>query len=183
MRKKNKDNYGSFDCNYKSLPSMNEHSIGVPYADEDDEGNASDLEQDPVANNYDITNLSDGFSDGSVSFEKKEKSYIIEPVAFVQNLAASTMTVSVGQFVYSRIYKRLIREASQPYSNATTNHNHTNQFYSNYLSSSNPHLECSENSSNKTLLKMYNSYGYVAVLKQLSLNLKQSSSIIYFKPL
>lgn len=156
MRKKNEKNYGSFDCNYKSLPNMSEHSIGVPYADDEDEENLSDIEQDPVANNYDISDLVGSFSEQNetTSFQKKDSSYIIEPVAFVQNLAASTMTVSVGQFVYTRIYKRLLREASHHHQNTTMN------YTTNHFTSSKPILECNQNSSNATLLKMYNSYGH-----------------------
>ena len=39
-------------------------------------------------------------------------SYIIEPVAFIQNLAASIMGISVSQFIYNRIYDRLLSQAT-----------------------------------------------------------------------
>ncbi len=40
-------------------------------------------------------------------------SYIVEPVAFIQNLAASIMGFSLGQFIYNRIFTRLLDEASR----------------------------------------------------------------------
>jgi hypothetical protein len=38
-------------------------------------------------------------------------SYIVEPVAFIQNLAASIMGISLGQFIYNRILTRLVNQA------------------------------------------------------------------------
>ncbi|RNA16674.1 proton-coupled folate transporter-like [Brachionus plicatilis] len=37
-------------------------------------------------------------------------SYIVEPVAFIQNLANSIMSISLGQFIYTRILERLIEQ-------------------------------------------------------------------------
>lgn len=38
------------------------------------------------------------------------QSYIVEPVAFIQNLASSIMSISLGQFIYTRILTRLLNE-------------------------------------------------------------------------
>jgi len=50
-----------------------------------------------------------------------KSSYIIEPVAFVQNLAASIMNFSLGLFIYNRIFTRLLEQ--QNHSNTTNNTN------------------------------------------------------------
>lgn len=50
-------------------------------------------------------------------------SYIIEPMAFIQNLAMSIMNISLGQFIYNRILTRLINQASS----GTPPSNRTNQ--------------------------------------------------------
>ncbi|CAF0897110.1 unnamed protein product [Brachionus calyciflorus] len=42
-----------------------------------------------------------------------KSSYIVEPVAFIQNLATSIMGISLGQFIYNRILNRLIDEFSK----------------------------------------------------------------------
>jgi hypothetical protein len=46
--------------------------------------------------------------------------YIIEPVAFIQNLASCIMGFSLGQFIYSRILNRLIKEANANSKNVST---------------------------------------------------------------
>ena len=39
-----------------------------------------------------------------------QTSYIVEPMAFIQNLASCIMSISLGQFIYSRILNRLIEQ-------------------------------------------------------------------------
>ena len=47
-----------------------------------------------------------------------KSSYVIEPVAFIQNLASSIMNFSLGLFIYNRIFNRLLEQQN--------NNNHTN---------------------------------------------------------
>jgi hypothetical protein len=75
-----------------------------------------------------------------------KSSYIIEPVAFIQNLAASIMNFSLGLFIYNRIFTRLLEQ--QNHSNTTNGTNFSflasspnlNSFMTIRLSNSNSHL-------------------------------------------
>lgn len=48
-------------------------------------------------------------------------SYIVEPMAFIQNLASAIVNISLGQFIYNRILTRLIDQATGGGSPNTTN--------------------------------------------------------------
>lgn len=46
--------------------------------------------------------------------------YIVEPVAFIYNLASSIISITLGQFIYNKILNRLIDEQNK-HANNTTN--------------------------------------------------------------
>lgn len=76
-------------------------------------------------------------------------SYIIEPVAFIQNLASSIMGISLSQFIYNRIFTRLLNENNnhgQNGTNFTLSSNALPMFLSNGTSDNN----CSPSNSNGT---------------------------------
>lgn len=59
-------------------------------------------------------------------------SYIVEPVAFIQNLATSIMGISLGQFIYNRILTRLINEFNK--ANFKNSTNRTINYFINHAS-------------------------------------------------
>jgi Mg2+ and Co2+ transporter CorA len=70
-------------------------------------------------------------------------SYIIEPVAFIQNLASSIMGISLSQFIYNRIFTRLLNEANH-------GQNGTNFTLPVLFSNGSSGNNCSPSSSNST---------------------------------
>lgn len=50
-----------------------------------------------------------------------ECSYLIEPVAFIYNMASSIISISLGQFIYAKILNRLIDQENH-------RHNHTTNY-------------------------------------------------------
>ena len=111
--------------------------------------------EDPISHDYEISDQLDSVSSTNDSANQSKKvkysSYVIEPVAFLQNLATSIMSVSSGQFIYERIYDRLVREHMND-----GHHNHTNltMYYS--LGAD----DCLRNVSvEETLTKMFASVG------------------------
>lgn len=158
--KKSNSNYGAIGRR-ASLPNINNpSSANVQNSAEVD----SDLEQDPVANNYEISDFMNSVdlneavpeADNSDSVQlipesHKTSTYVIEPVAFLQNLATSIMSISSGQFVYQRIYDRLVKEHMND-----GHHNHTNltSFFGQKPA------DCIRNaSSNETLINIFKTVG------------------------
>ena len=134
--------YGSLGNHQGSLPNLIHGQ---------EESQDSDLEVDPVAHNYmvsnEITLNQESNTDHIINKESNGKcSYVIEPMAFIQNLSASIMNISVGQFIYNRIYNRLIKEA-----NDNANHNATN---SSNLNMANNVIICNMNYYIKTIQKI-----------------------------
>ncbi len=143
-----KASYGSVADRQASMPNLVENTI---------EDNNSDLEEDPVANNCEISYLLDSTENRestktkpAIKKSSSKSSYIIEPMAFIQNLAYSIMTISVSQFIYNRIYNRLVSEA--------IGDNTENYTISNFIYSS--HVECNMTVPNQSLVNSYNSFGY-----------------------
>ena len=49
--------------------------------------------------------------------------YVVEPVAFIYNLASSIISISLGQFIYSKILNRLIEQQNKNGTNSTNKWN------------------------------------------------------------
>jgi hypothetical protein len=64
-----------------------------------------------------------------------KSSYVMEPVAFIQNLAASIMNFSLGLFIYNRIFTRLLGQNQSNKTNGTnfSFHYTTNNFHLNQM--------------------------------------------------
>lgn len=82
-----------------------------------------------------------------------KSSYIIEPVAFIQNLAASIMNFSLGLFIYNRIFTRLLEQ--QNHSNTT---NGTNFSFLNSSPNLNSFMAIRLSNSDSPLLYSYTNF-------------------------
>ena len=142
--KKSKTNYGSVNNNTRV-----HNSSSLPNFEIQTDTEESDQEFDPVASNYDARNLLGSISSGlNIKISTAPKSsYVIEPIAFIQNLASSIISISAGQFIYHRILNRLLREANGGKGNLS-------QLLSPQLY--NPHPICNQTTDNLTTLLHFN---------------------------
>lgn len=107
-------NYGSLisksdrHANYSNKCRSDEHINYQSELNSTDDTNEQELDNESL-----YLSSSELFVSQSVC----QCSYIVEPVAFIQNLAASIMGFSLGQFIYNRIFTRLLDEASQQANN------------------------------------------------------------------
>ena len=108
-RPKLKSTYGSFN-NRNELYGSDSLIDYKPVASE--EQNENDHTNLPTTYNQQDDELVSKSTDLILSRAPFKCTYIIEPVAFIQNLASCIMGFSVGQFIYNRILNRLIQEAN-----------------------------------------------------------------------
>ncbi len=152
LKRPKSSDYGSLTSRQASMPNLSKKSINANES-------SSDLEEDPVANNCEITYLLDSVdntpSRPPIKKNSKQSSYVIEPMAFIQNLASSIMTISIGQFIYNRIYNRLVKETID---NDNGNNTSMNTSYLNPVP-----LQCNMTTSNQSFLHLYSSFGYLYV--------------------
>lgn len=94
--------------------------------EESEENHSNRLPPDynTINNENDLADSNDFLTSTQVVISKSlfKSTYIVEPMAFIQNLASSIMSFSLVQFIYGKILTRLINEANE-------NQNNTNISY------------------------------------------------------
>jgi hypothetical protein len=108
-RTTSKTNYGSFN-NRNELYASDSLINYIPVSSEDK--NENEFANSITTNNQKDDEFVSKSTDLILSRAPFRCTYIIEPVAFIQNLASCIMGFSVGQFIYNRILNRLIEEAN-----------------------------------------------------------------------
>jgi len=114
--------------------------------------------------------------------ESNNSSYIVEPVAFIYNLASSIISISLSQFIYNKILDRLIeQESNKNGTNLTTIHPQ----YSIIMQSNLSNICNNNNSSNLTIIPLlfnkYNSSLPPDVLNRIQIEAQEQSANLYFE--
>ncbi len=115
--------------------------------------------------------------------ESNNCSYIVEPVAFIYNLASSIISISLSQFIYNKILDRLIEQeiSNKNGTNLTTIHPQ----YSIIMQSNLSNICNNNNSSNLTIIPLlfnkYNSSLPPDVLNRIQIEAQEQSANLYFE--